>query len=201
MVIIGLCGNSGSGKGYVCDKFSDYGVAFIDTDKVYRQEVLNDSLCVNELVAFFGEDILENGCVSKKKLATLVFEGDGAPQRLKKLNEITHKYIKIKTDAYLSLYREQGYGAVLIDAPVLFESGFDKMCDVTLCVTAPYEVKIARIMKRDNISYEKAQARLKTQLSQQELIEKCTYSIDNTDGCFVDEQIKSILKDLGFEQA
>ena len=199
MVIIGLCGNSGSGKGYISSKFSKYGVAFIDTDLVYRQEVLTDKGCVDELVEYFGKDILENGMVSKKKLATLVFEGDGAPKRLKRLNEITHKYIKIKTDLYVTHYENEGYAAVLIDAPVLFESGFDKMCDVTLCVTAPYEMKIARIIKRDGISREKAQARLKTQICQEELVRMCTYSIDNTDGCDIDGQIKAILKDLSIE--
>lgn len=199
MVIVGLCGNSGSGKGYVCNRFSSYGVAFIDTDKVYREEVLTDERCKSELVGYFGSCILKNGQVSKKRLAPLVFEGEGAPARLEMLNKITHKYIKIKTDELVDMYDKQGYPAVLIDAPVLFESGFDSMCHVTVCVTAPYETKIARIMKRDNVSREKAEARLKTQLGEDELIKRCTYAINNTDGCDVNGQIKSILKDLSIE--
>jgi dephospho-CoA kinase len=196
MIIIGLCGNSGSGKGYISAKLAKHGVAFIDTDKVYRQEVLPDPACISELVGCFGDGILEYGQVSKRKLAALVFEGEGASERLKRLNEITHKYIKVKTDKYVSDFEKEGYSAVLIDAPVLFESGFDKMCHVTLCVTAPYEMKIARIIKRDGISREKAQARLKTQMHEAELLKRCTYSVDNTDGCDIDGQIKAILKDL-----
>ena len=199
MVIIGLCGNSGSGKGYVSSGFAKYGVAFIDTDLVYREEVLTDECCVAELCESFGYGILENGMVSKKRLAASVFEGEGASLRLSRLNEITHKYIKVKTDFYVGKYRDEGYSAVLIDAPVLFESGFDKMCDVTLCVTASLEEKLERIMKRDGITKEKAQARLDAQLPQDELVKRCTYSIDNSLGADVDGQIKAILKDLNID--
>ena len=78
MIIIGLCGSSGSGKGYVCREFSSHGVAFIDTDRVYREAVLVNQDCVNELLKFFGSGILENGAVSKARLASMVFEGEGA---------------------------------------------------------------------------------------------------------------------------
>ncbi|MBQ8146251.1 MAG: dephospho-CoA kinase [Clostridia bacterium] len=199
MIVIGLCGTSGSGKGYICDKFSQHGVAFIDTDKVYREDVLTDSLCVGELTDYFGQGILVNGQVSKKMLATAVFESQGASEKLKKLNSITHKYIKIKTDELVCKYEGEGFKAVLIDAPVLFESGFDKMCQVTVCVTAPYELKLKRIMARDGITKEKAVARINTQIQDDELRKRCTYEIDNTDGVDLISQIKFILKDLGIE--
>ena len=169
MKIIGLCGNSGSGKGYVCEIFKKHDVAFIDTDKVYRESVLLNSDCVSELVEYFGSAILENGRVSKNCLAKAVFEGEDAPKKLNRLNEITHKYIKVETVSLLSFFEKEGYGATLVDAPVLFESGFDKMCHVTICVTAPYETKLERIMKRDGITREKAQARLEAQLKDTEL--------------------------------
>lgn len=199
MIIIGLCGSSGSGKGYICNKFASHGVGFIDTDKVYRENVLNNQACVNELVGCFGIDILEDGRVSKKRLAAIVFEGEKAGEKLALLNQITHKYIKIETDLLVLDFKEKGFSAVLIDAPVLFESGFDKMCDVTVCVTASYEEKLARIIKRDGISKEKAVARLNSQLNDLELRKRCTYEIDNSDGRDLESQIISILKDLGIE--
>lgn len=197
MVIIGLCGSSGAGKGYVCEKFARYGVGFIDTDLVYRERVLVNPSCVNELVSSFGYGILENGYVSKKRLAAIVFEGEGFEKRLSTLNQITHKYIRIETDLLIAFHRENGFSAVLVDAPVLFESGFDKMCDVTVCVTAPYGEKLDRIMKRDGISREKAEARLCAQLSDDILREKCTYELDNTNGADLDGQILSILASIG----
>lgn len=199
MVVIGLCGSSGSGKGYVCNKFALYGVGFIDTDRVYREKVLSNQACVDELVGYFGADILENGAVSKKRLATIVFEGDKSSEKLEKLNQITHKYIKIETELLMLDFQNKGYSAVLVDAPVLFESGFDKMCDVTLCVTAPLEEKLARIIKRDGINKEKAMARLNSQMSDLELRKRCTYEIDNSDGCDLEGQIISILRGLGIE--
>lgn len=201
MIIIGLCGSSGAGKGYVCEKFSHHGVAFIDTDRVYREEVLTDQRCIGELTDYFGNGILVGGSVSKKRLAELVFEGDNSQERLARLNQITHKYIKIKTEELIRLYEGQGYSATLVDAPVLFESGFDKMCHVTICVTAPYEQKLQRIMDRDKISREKAQARLCTQLGDEKLRQACTYEIDNTDGKDIECQINSILKELSIEES
>lgn len=199
MTVIGLCGSSGSGKGYACQIFSLRNVAYIDTDRVYREEVLSDPLCINELTGFFGNCILENGAVSKKRLATLVFEGKDSEKRLARLNEITHKYIKVKTLELISDFEKQGYAAVLVDAPVLFESGFDKICDVTVCVTAPIETKIERIMKRDSITREKAIARLSSQLDDRDLRARCTYEIDNSGTQDVTGQIISILKDLRIE--
>ena len=195
-MIIGLCGSSGSGKGYVSNMFYKHGIPSIDTDLVYREKVLANKSCVNELLESFGNGILENGLVSKKQLAKIVFEGEGASDRLKMLNEITHKYIKIETDLLVLEYEKAGKAAVLIDAPVLFESGFDKMCHSVVCVTAPLEEKLDRIMKRDGISKEKAMARLNAQLSDLELRKRCTYEIDNSNGKDVNGQIVSILKDL-----
>ena len=200
MLIIGLCGSSGSGKGYVCRAFAAHGVAYIDTDLVYRERVLSSSGCVGELTKEFGNEILENGAVSKPRLAKIVFEGEGASARLGRLNEITHKYIRIETDALVSKYKEEGYSAVLIDAPVLFESGFDKMCHVTVCVTATLEEKLARILERDGIDRQSAMARLATQLSEDELRARCTYEIHNSVDSDVDGQILEILKDLGVEK-
>ena len=196
MKIIGLCGSSGAGKGYLCSLFARYGVGCIDTDRVYREICLASPACIKELTDYFGTDILTDGAVDKKKLAAVVFEGDNSEADLKALNRITHKYIKIETDRLVSEHEAKGYSGVLIDAPVLFESGFDAMCHATVCIVAPLEEKLNRIVKRDNISCEKALARLGSQLSDEELISRCTYAIDNSAGADLDSQIISVLKGL-----
>lgn len=195
MKIIGLCGSSGSGKGYVCRTFLKFGVPSIDTDRVYREiTTKKGTLCLCELVLEFGEQILDtNGELDKKALASIVFEGEGSRERLDKLNKITHKHIKMDTEKILSEYKNEGKRAVIIDAPVLFESGFDKMCHFTVCVTAPYELKLERIISRDKIAKEKAEARLKNQLTDDELIRLSTYQIDNSN-CEIISQIENILK-------
>lgn len=195
MKVIGLCGSSGSGKGYVSRTFLKFGVPSIDTDRVYREITTKKGTpCLCELVLEFGEQILDtNGELDKKALASIVFEGEGSRERLDKLNKITHKHIKMDTEKILSEYKNEGKRAVIIDAPVLFESGFDKMCHFTVCVTAPYDLKLERIISRDKIAKEKAEARLKNQLTDDELIRLSTYQIDNSN-CEIISQIENILK-------
>ncbi len=194
MKIIGLCGSSGSGKGYVSKKFSKYDIPTIDTDLVYRETTTKKGTpCLLSLVNEFGTRILnESAELDRKALATIVFEGEGAKERLEKLNKIAHHYIKIDTENLIKQYESEGKKAVIIDAPVLFESGFDKMCDFTICVIAPFEMKLERIIKRDNISKEKALARLNSQLSDKELKKLSTYCIDNSN-IELEAQIENIL--------
>ena len=192
MKIIGLCGSSGSGKGYVSMLFTKYGVLSIDTDRLYRETTTKKgSACLLELTEEFGNSILtEDGGLYRPALAQIVFSDR---EKLNKLNKITHKHIKKDTLALLEQYRNEGASAVIIDAPVLFESGFDKMCDFTVCVTSPIERKIDRIMTRDQITREQALARLNSQKSDSELIALTTYQIDNS-GKELTSQIASILK-------
>lgn len=197
MIRIGICGSSGSGKGYVCKLFSTYGYKWIDTDRVYRDLATPKSECVKELREYFGKRILNSdGSLNRKELSKCVFEGEGSKERLNQLNKITHFHIRKETERIIKESVQNGYKGVLIDAPVLFESGFDSLCDVTICVTAPTELKLKRIISRDNITLEKAISRTKSQLSDDALREKCTYEIDNSEGANVEKQILEILASL-----
>lgn len=191
MLIIGLCGGSGSGKGYVSKIFEKRGLACIDTDLLYREvTVKKGKPCLTELCEFFGYGILDNkGELNRGILAEIVFEKNGT----KKLNEITHKHIKIDTLELIEQYKKEGKRAVVIDAPVLFESSFDKMCDYTICVIASYEKRLERILKRDKITEEKAKKRMDSQLSNEELISLCDFKIINDDKEDLNEQIDRIL--------
>ena len=196
MVKIGLCGSSGSGKGYVCEEFKRHGFVCIDTDRVYATKIVaSGSDCLNELCMFFGKDILNSdGTLNKKVLSTKVFEGENASQHLKVLNNITHRYIRCDVERTVEECVASGVKAVVIDAPVLFESGFDNMCDITVCVTAPYDLKMKRIMERDGIPYHKAQARLQSQLTDDKLRELCDYEIVNDGTSAIDVQIADFIK-------
>ena len=182
MIVIGLCGSSGAGKGYVSKIFEKYGIPCIDLDRLYREKTTKKGTkCLEELTKTFGDEILTpDGELDRTKLASIVFEGEGAKERLVKLNKIAHYYIRIDTIELLNSYKAQGKVATVIDAPVLFESGFDNLCDITASVIAKDEVKLERIISRDGITKEKAQARLKSQLSNEELIARSTYYIDNS---------------------
>lgn len=180
IIVIGLCGRSGCGKGYVGSIFRNYGIFSVDTDKVYRELLDEDgSECLCELTDFFGEEILtREKKLDRRRLASIVF-AKGNEDKLQKLNGITHKYILKKTKELISEYESDGKRAIIIDAPVLFESGFDSLCDITLCVTAPDTVLIKRICERDGRTEEEARLRLASQKSEDELRRRCSDVIVN----------------------
>ncbi len=194
--VIGLCGRSGSGKGYVCDKLLKHGIPSIDTDKVYRDILSREgSECLFELILEFGEEIAVDGVLDRRKLASIVF-AEGNEDKLKRLNTISHKHILKETRLMISQYEKEGAAAVIVDAPVLFESGFDSICDITLCVTAPDSVCIQRICKRDGRSEAEARRRLASQKSVEELRGLCTFEIVNDGVSDVDAQVSAFIEKI-----
>ncbi len=194
---IGLCGRSGTGKGYVSRLFALHGVPSVDTDAVYRRITApadTPSACMVELVSAFGEEIRNaDNSLNRKILSGIVFREDGS-EDLRRLNSITHKHILKETERIAHSLFEDGAKAVLIDAPVLFESGFDDFCDCTLCVTAPFEVSLERIQKRDGITREEAVRRLSSQLPEEELIRRCDFRVVNgKNEKTLDEQVSAVL--------
>ena len=201
MIKIGLCGSSGAGKGHVSSIFKKHDVEYIDTDNTYMKIATPHSPCLNEICTFFGDEILNpDGTLNKTSLAKRVFEGENSSQRLKLLNRITHKYIRHDVERTMAELEKKGCPAVIIDAPVLFESGFDELCDVTVCVTAPTELKIQRIIKRDKISEKKAIARIESQLPDERLRELCDYEIKNDGKSDLKEQVSTVLRGIGIEK-
>ncbi len=186
VMLVGLCGRSGSGKGYIGKMFAEYGVPCVDTDAVYRgmtapvksREALSD--CMRELVERFGEQILARDLsLDRAVMRTLVF-GENK-DALTDLNRITHRHILAKTQTMAEQLYRDGYPIVLVDAPVLYESGFDKLCERVVCVTAPEDVIVARIIRRDGLSEEDARRRLASQKTVAELEERADYVISNDD--------------------
>lgn len=179
MKVIGLCGGSGSGKGMVALYLSEYGYKHIDTDAVYHRITSYLSPCVKELSDAFGTSIIKNGRLDRAELFKLVFTEDKTGLKRGVLNSITHKHILERTQALIEQYRNDGVVGVLVDAPLLFESGFDKLCSSVICVIANENIRIERIMARDRISREKAFVRVRSQLPSDYLMERSEYCIVN----------------------
>jgi len=182
--VIGLCGRSGSGKTTVCGAFEKLGIKSIDTDKVYRELTApcsdgTPSKLVSLIRKRFGDEVVRSdGSLDRAVLAGIVF-GEGNGENLRDLNMITHEHILSETERRIDKYFREGVRGVIVDAPALFESRFDKKCDVILCVSAPDDVLVERIMKRDSISEEAALRRLSSQISDKELRERADYIIEN----------------------
>ena len=198
MKIIGLCGGSGSGKGAVSKMFSNFNIPSIDADAVYHDLTDKPSECLSELVREFGEGILnERGTLDRSALGKIVFFGEDAEKKRKVLNEISHRHVLSQIRAKLKRIELTGAPCAIVDAPLLFESGFNLECDVLILVTADTETRIKRITERDNISEEAAKRRILAQLSDTELSDKVDYVIDNS-GAFAKTygQVTKITQDL-----
>lgn len=182
VMLVGLCGGSGSGKGYVSAVFRKFGIPSIDTDAVYRNltsPAEKPSECMEALRSRFGASVVaDDNSLNRVAMRSLVF-GEENRHNLDDLNKITHRFILQKTNDIANELFSDGYDVVLIDAPLLYESGFDKLCVKNICVTADKETRIQRIMKRDNITREAAEKRINSQLSQSDVEKRSDYVIHN----------------------
>ncbi len=179
MIVIGLCGGSGSGKGAVARFLSELGIAHIDTDKVYHEITSHPCACLDALADEFGGDVVCRGALNRQRLREIVFSQPDSDKKLSRLNSITHKFVIEETEALIERHARDGKRAALIDAPLLFESGLDRRCDRIIAVVANRQVRLARIMLRDGISLDAAQKRIDAQLSDEILAEKSDYVIKN----------------------
>lgn len=180
MKIIGLCGGSGAGKSIAASAVYELGGVVIDIDRVYRELCVPGSACLAEIAEAFGTDALTDAGELNRPAVAAVIYGNAEKRNL--LNSITHKHIKAETERLIEAHRADGKPAVIVDAPLLFESGFDAMCDVTVGVIADVNVRTARLTERDGIDAETAKKRISAQLSDALLCEKCTHIIENNGG-------------------
>ena len=163
MKIIGLTGPSGSGKSAFCSILAKQGVFNINTDNVYHKLLVPPSECLNELCDHFGRGILKaDGTLDRAALAKIVFDPH-AKDELDALNKITHFHVLNKVRSIIADFSKFPCPAVIVDAPALFESGFNKECDLIVSVIANKAIRIDRIMKRDSLSYEAASERINAQ--------------------------------------
>lgn len=176
MIIVGLTGQSGAGKTTVCDTFKKSGFAVIDADIVAREVVSKGSKCLKETVNAFGNILLEDGTLDRKKLAGIVFSDK---DELKKYENIIFPYIISSINEKIGVYKNKMYNYILLDAPTLFESKADRLCDIIVSVIADKDIRLERILKRDSIDVCEAESRLNSQGNDDFYIKKSDYVIKN----------------------
>ena len=203
MRVIGVTGGTGAGKGEVSLGFMSYGIKCLDADKVSRKVCKVGSPCLAELVEYFGSEILlDDGSLDRKGLANLVFgEKNDEKRQIKHaaLNRITHRHIVEAMLKWLSDVEKTGARFAVVDAPQLFESGFDRHCDYTVGVIADEDVRIRRIISRDSISLDSAKKRIQAQKSNQFFIESCDFIVYNNAGIdAIEGQVNNILEKINY---
>lgn len=189
-MIIGITGNSGSGKTSICETLEKkYNITIIDADEIVAELSMPQKQYFKEIVKNFGEDILlDNGQINKPKLASIIFS-DASQREL--LNSLTYKYV---VEEIKKQVKENGNKITIIDAPLLIESKLNQICDIVISVIADEDVKIKRICKRDNIDKDIALTRIKAQPENDFYIKNSDYVIINNDNSNLGEQAKTIIE-------
>lgn len=158
MVILGLTGPTGAGKGFVSQALAEKGFAVVDADRVAHDVMAEGSPCAAAVARAFGPEVLRpDGSLDRKALGALVFS---SPEKLRRLNALSHPPILAQLRAELKAFAAAGYPVAVLDAPALFESGADRFCDRVAAVTADADIRLARIMARDGLDESRARQRI-----------------------------------------
>ena len=196
MLVIGLTGPSGAGKGEVSKLFAAHGIPVIDADRVYHSLLIPPSACLYELVYTFGPQILApDQTLNRKALGEIVFSDE---TMLAKLNEITHRYVMAAIRKKMDDLRRNEVRAAILDAPQLFEAGANKDCNIIVSVLADRETRIERILRRDGIDRDAATRRIDSQKSDEFFRKHSDYIIENNGNLYtVLPMIQKILTETG----
>ncbi len=196
--VIGLTGQTGAGKSTVSDFAKKSGCAVINADKIAREVMTAGSDCLKRLAEVFGSDILrEDGSLDRKRLAQKAFS---SAEHTDLLNDVTHPAILDRTKKEIAAYGNAN-DVILFDAPQLYESGGESLCDSVIAVTAPLEVRLNRIMKRDSLTDEEALQRIRAQHDEEYYTARADYLIDGSRPLDdVEKQLDNILKAVRREE-
>lgn len=191
MIRVGLTGGIGSGKSVVAEIFQRLGIPVYHADAEARKQYDNPAV-LDDVVRVFGMQILgDNGIISRAALASLVF---GDPEKLKKLNSIIHPRVEADFRSWLEEIDDAPY--IIHEAAILFESGFDRFFDKTITVVAPPELCIVRVMRRDDVTREQVEMRLKFQWDQELKASKSDYILVNDETHLLLPQVLDLHKQL-----
>lgn len=181
MKVIGLTGGIGAGKSTVSEFLAEAGYLIIDADRMAREITGKGSPVLQRIAEAFGDDMLfPDGSLDRKKLAAVVFSDRKKRQLLESMT--TKEVIRMIGEQVAQLRRENKEKLIFVDAPLLFETGADRLTDFVWLVTADQQIRISRVMKRDNATEEQVLARIASQMDAEAKAARSTEIIDNSKG-------------------
>jgi dephospho-CoA kinase len=177
MLRIGITGGIGTGKTTVCKMFEKLGVPVYYADDRAKWINNNDTEVITALKSTFGEDIYQNGILNRSKLGEIVFSDK---EKLEKLNTIVHPVVFRDAEQWQQEKQKAGFYYTLKEAALLFETGSYKQLDKIIVVSAMENIRIERVMKRDNLSREEVLKRISKQMPQSEKEKAADFIIENS---------------------
>jgi dephospho-CoA kinase len=187
MLIIGLTGSIGMGKSTTLQMFADQGVPVYDADAAVHAVYSSTAVPLVE-AAFPGTTA--DGKVDRQKLSQRVL---GNPVALKKLEQIVHPLLGAHRQKFLEDAEKSGAPIVLMDVPLLFETGGEKRMDVVIVVSAPAELQRQRVLARENMTQDKLDAILARQMPDAEKRKRADFVVDTSRGL---EPVRADVKDI-----
>jgi len=196
---IAVTGTAGSGKTAVCNRLEELGMEVVSSDVLAREAVSQGTAAYEKIVDYFGKKTVSgNGTLNRQLLRHIIINDDTSRQALE---QIVHPEIKNRIDSRIAKSERNGKPAIVVEVPLLFESGMANQFDIIILVVTDNELKIERLIKRDRVSRNDAEALLKSQLPDKKKIEKSDFLIHN-DGVLqqmekdVDRIYKKILEKI-----
>jgi len=187
---IGITGGIGSGKSIVSKVIETMGYLVFNSDAESKQLANEDPFIIDGLVLLFGKEIYLNGILNKEMLAKIIFSDDAA--RIS-VNKLIHPRVRDTFDIFAS---KQLSGIAFNEAAILFETGANESFDKTVLVTSPKELRVARIMSRDNVSEEDVEARISKQWTDNEKLSLADFVIINDENIPLIVQVEAIVNQL-----
>jgi len=190
-IIIGITGGIGSGKSTLSERLREIGYSVYDSDLEARRLQNVHPEIQDQLIELFGEDIYNDQGLNRPVLAQLVF---GKPELLAKLNAIVHPVVH--TDFMNWIQSHSAENLLFMESAILFESGFNKIVDKVIVMTASENIRIARVMKRDKVTEEQVKARMSHQMADDMKIAIADFVIHSDDCQPLVMKMKKILDEL-----
>jgi len=189
VVTLGVTGGLGSGKSTACKFLAEKGAYVLDADLIAKQLMENNPQIRDEIIEAFGNDIYKDGKLDTQKLAQRAFASE-ADQRV--LNDIVHPRVVDYFQQEVEKMRDK-YDLIVLDAPLIFESGFDNRFDHTLLIYTKYKHRLERALRRGNLTREDILRRIELQMPEEDKRELAEFVIENNG---TEEQLKSAIEEL-----
>ena len=197
MLRIGITGGIASGKSTVVKHISGKGIPVVDADIVAREVLSLYPKILDYLKGRYGERVFRDGELDRKELGRIVFSSD---RDRKEYMDIIMPYIRLEIEKRLDMLESEDYAAAILDAPLLFEEGFEKDMDCTILVYAEAQVQLQRLMKRNGITEEEASRMIASQMPVKKKLDLADYVVDNSgDLEETKEEIDMVFMKMGIE--
>lgn len=192
-VRLGITGGIGSGKSFLSKLLIKKGIPVFDSDFEAKRLMLTDDEIIFSLKSLLGDNVYQDGEINKPLLASYIFT---SAENASKVNSIVHPYVKNEFLKWADRYFLLGYNIVAIESAILFEAGFNDIVDKIVMVHAPLEIRVDRVIERDNTNREKVMERIKLQMDDDVKISMSDFVIENDGRFLLDSQVDKLISEL-----